>query len=154
MWSSVTADQMLRANRPPQGFQHMTFSFEKGLVAISALAAVVGCSSASSPAALKPPDGTTCSQGTISANGAAASGTVSSSNCSLNDAWDGYSAFSASNAVAVKEGTLYSVTSTVSGNVGWATNLLLGETAADTMLLEAASNGSSNVPPLPHELSL
>jgi len=130
----------------------MTFSFEKAFLAASALAAVVGCSSASSPAPLKPPDGATCSQGTISANGAAVSGTVSSTNCSLNDAYDNVSPLTASNAVAVKAGTLYSVTSTVSGNVGWASNLLVGETAADTELLVAASDGYSNAAPLTNVL--
>jgi hypothetical protein len=118
-------------------------SFGKSALAVAALVGAVACSSDStSPTPLHPPDGATCTQGTISANGPAVSGAISTTtDCKLADAWDGDSVYAASYAVAVTAGKMYSLTATgqASGN-GYVENLLIGLTAADTEELLAASS--------------
>jgi hypothetical protein len=125
----------------------MTSLFGKYCYAAGILVGVVACSSDStSPVVLHPPDGSSCSQGTISANGATVSGTISTtSDCKLSDSWDGDSAYSASYAMAVTAGKIYSVTGTGSAAGGGAVeNLLVGLTTADTEEIVAASSNTMN----------
>ena len=104
---------------------------------------VVACSF-DSTGPLHPPVGPSCSQGTISANGATVSGTISTTgNCDLWDDYAGEGAYVASYALAVTAGELYSVTGTASAVDGPLENTLVGMTTADTEGVLAASWGNA-----------
>jgi hypothetical protein len=131
----------------------MNHSFRKSFLTAGLLTAVAACSSdsASSPKALIGPDGAACSQSNVSANGSAVTGTVSASACKLWNVWNNDSTRSASSAIGVQAGKLYSVTSTATGTTGtnvWLGNSLVGNTTADTESTVAISGGNSNTTPL------
>jgi hypothetical protein len=129
----------------------MTPSFSRYLLVAGTLATVAACSDSSSPKALKAPDGASCTQGTINANGAAVTGTVTTSSCKVYNVWESDSTHSASHALAVQAGKLYSVTSSITGATqlpGYATSSLVGLTAADTELTVAISGWWGNTNPL------
>lgn len=120
----------------------MTSLFGKYCCAASILVGVAACSFDSiGPAA---PDGPSCTQGTISANGATVSGAISTTgDCELWDDFVGEAVYAASYNLAVTAGKIYSVTGTASATEGPLENTLVGLTAADTEGVLAASWGNA-----------
>jgi hypothetical protein len=118
--------------------------FGKYCCAAAIVVGIVACSfDGTGPEALHPV-GPSCSQGTISANGATVSGAISiTGNCDLWDDYVGEGAYVASYALAVTAGKLYSVTGTASAADGPLENTLVGLTAADTEGVLAASWGNA-----------
>lgn len=111
----------------------MHLSFGRLLVAGGVIAAVTACSSdSSSPKTLKGPDAAAnCQTGTIAANGAAVTGTIStSSDCRLFDAGDRDTVTAASYALGLTAGKIYSVTTVGQGSSGDPTNELFGATVS------------------------
>jgi len=111
----------------------------------------VACSyDSTGPGAPYPPNGPSCPQGTISfngtisANGPMVSGAISTTgDCKLWDAFVGDAVYTASYALSVTAGKIYSVTATGSATEGPIENTLVGLTAADTEAVFAASWGNA-----------
>jgi hypothetical protein len=123
----------------------MTSLFGKYCCAAGIVVGVVACSFDSvGPGTLYPPNGPSCSQGTITANGPTVSGAISNTgNCKLWDAFVGDAVYTASYDLTVTGGQIYSVTGTGSADDGPLENTLVGLTAADTQAVFAASSGNA-----------
>jgi hypothetical protein len=119
--------------------------FGKYCCAAGIVVGVVACSfDGTGPAALRTPEGPSCSQGTISANGPTVSGAISTTgDCELWDNFVGEPVYAASYVLAVTAGQVYSVTGTASAADGPLENTLVGLTAADTEGVLAASWGNA-----------
>lgn len=123
----------------------MIASFGRYCCAAAIVVGVAACSiDTTGPVALTPPGGPSCTQGTISANGATVSGAISTTgDCELWDDFAGQAVYTASYDLAVTAGNIYSVTGTGSATEGPLENTLVGLTAADTEGVLAASWGNA-----------
>jgi hypothetical protein len=128
----------------------MTSSVQRSTLVLATVAIAAACSSSSSPkVVVPPPDGAQCTVGALAINGAASTGTISTSMCQLYSTYQSDSTYSASYAIKVTAGTLYQVRDSLPASIhGNASLVLVGKDSTDTtkkiVLAEAQAETPNN----------